>query len=212
MKNINEIKSNGHEYVDLGLPSGTLWATMNIGASKPEDYGDYFMWGETEVRKIKDINWHNYKFYYEVYPLKGEYITKYNGLDEKETLDLCDDAARQNWGGYWRMPTYRQFIELYDNTIKSHCTVNDVNCLKFEGKNSEHILIPFAGFARLGITVNVNDRLYLWSSSRCFGEKSLVYELYAQDDKKHIFLTHNLRHNALPVRPVLFKENHLSLK
>ena len=106
---------DGHDYVDLGLPSGTLWATCNVGATKPEDSGNLYAWGETTTKVYYD--WSTYKY------ANGDYkkLTKYchdyhfgnNGFtDSKTTLDLSDDAAYVNWGGKWRMPTYDQQKEL----------------------------------------------------------------------------------------------------
>ena len=115
---------NGHAYVDLGLPSGTLWATTNVGASSPADYGDYFAWGETDGGKyLSQIGYNdmlkNYKW--GVFTEgKGISLTKYNNdsnkgtVDNKTTLDLSDDAARANWGGSWRMPTISEWNELLD--------------------------------------------------------------------------------------------------
>ena len=101
---------NGHEYVDLGLPSGTKWATCNVGASKPQDYGNYYAWGETSTKET--YKWSTYK--YGTYDDDGDYskLTKYNTSDSKTTLDLSDDAAHVNWGGKWRMPTFEQLSEL----------------------------------------------------------------------------------------------------
>ena len=98
----NDGAENGHSYVDLGLPSGTKWATCNIGATKPEEFGDYYAWGETTTKDYYGIN--NYKW-------RGrKSIDGYTYA--KTTLDLSDDAAAANWGGKWRMPTDRQYSEL----------------------------------------------------------------------------------------------------
>ncbi len=105
---------NGHDYVDLGLTSGTKWATANVGASKPQDYGNYYAWGEVTTKEV--YNWETYK-----YGSDYNKLTKYcsdsefgnNGFtDSKTTLDLSDDAAYVNWGGKWRMPTKAQQDEL----------------------------------------------------------------------------------------------------
>ena len=105
---------NGHDYVDLGLTSGTRWATANVGASKPQDYGNYYAWGETTTKEV--YNWETYK-----YGSDYNQLTKYcnssscgkDGFtDTKTTLDLSDDAAAANWGGKWRMPTREQQDEL----------------------------------------------------------------------------------------------------
>ena len=112
------------EYVDLGLPSGVKWATFNVGATKPEEYGDYFAWGETEPKELYD--WSTYKW------CDGSYntLTKYNidsdygDVDNKKVLDVEDDVAYVNWGGNWRMPSVDEWNELL-----SHCS------LKWEERN-----------------------------------------------------------------------------
>ena len=135
-----------HAYVDLGLPSGLLWATCNVGADSPEDYGDYFAWGETETKS--EYCWSTYKW------CNGSEttLTKYNNdsnygtVDNKTVLDLEDDAARANWGGDWRMPTYDEMRELYDNCTWEWTTQNGVNGSKFTGSNGSSIFLPAAGF------------------------------------------------------------------
>ncbi len=106
---------NGHEWVDLGLPTGTKWATCNIGATKPEEIGDHFAWGE--VKPTEGYSFLNYKYM----PHETLKLTKYNTdrskgengfVDYKTTLDLEDDAAYVNWGGKWMMPTMVQQMEL----------------------------------------------------------------------------------------------------
>ena len=117
---------DNHEYVDLGLPSGTLWATCNIGASAPEEYGDYFAWGETEPKDNYDYNtykWYNrghrhftkYHKDYAYYDDSGNYFSV--PADGNTVLDPEDDAAYVNWSPFWRMPTSDQQKELVE-----HCT------------------------------------------------------------------------------------------
>lgn len=142
-------KIYGHEYVDLGLPSGTLWATCNVGATKPEECGDYFAWGETEPKY--DYSWENYKW------CAGDekMLTKYcyesscgnNGFtDNKTELDLEDDAAYVNWGSQWRMPSYDQIKELIDNCTWTWTQLNGVNGYKVTSKkNGNSIFFPAAG-------------------------------------------------------------------
>ena len=116
----------GHDYIDLGLPSGTLWATYNVGATKPTEYGDYFAWGETEPKDVYD--WNTYKYakasftdnFLEKWQLDS--LTKYNsGKEYPSTIDNLtsllpeDDAATANWGEKWRMPTKEEQEELYKN-------------------------------------------------------------------------------------------------
>ena len=142
--------ANGYEYVDLGLPSGTKWATCNVGATKPEEYGNYFAWGETEPKTT--YNWGTYKW------CNGSKstITKYNAnirygtvVDGKTQLELADDAARANWGGAWRMP-YAEWQEL-----RTNCTwtwTDDYNGTGVAGQivtsntNGNSIFLPAAGY------------------------------------------------------------------
>jgi hypothetical protein len=160
---------NGHDYVDLGLPSGLLWATCNIGAKHPEDYGYYFAWGETEPKDV--YNWHTYKYAY----LDTDttfVLTKYcdfpeNGkdgfVDNKYVLDPEDDAAQVIWGGGWRMPTIYEIQELMDN-----CSIGGFVDIAGEGEyiygdgtqvydpfgdGDEYMFLPFAGY-------KINDVLY----------------------------------------------------
>ena len=137
-----------HEYVDLGLPSGTLWATCNVGANSPEDYGDYFAWGETAPKEM--YNWNTYKW------CEGSFntLTKYckesdNGYkgftDGKSELDLEDDAAYVNWGTLWRMPTIEQQKELVNNCDWTWTTHNGVDGRLVTGPNGNTLFLPAAG-------------------------------------------------------------------
>ena len=156
---------NGHEYVDLGLPSGTKWATCNVGASKPEEYGNYYAWGETTT---KSSSYDNYKWSND-----GWYtFTKYNTssssgtVDNKTVLELADDAARANWGGAWRMPTDAEWTELRENCTWTWITKNGVNGYEVKSKiNGNSCFLPAAG-CRYGDDLNGAgyDGLY-WSSS-----------------------------------------------
>ena len=143
---------NGHDYIDLGLPSGTLWATCNVGATKPGDYGDYFAWGETHTKAVYD--WSTYQ-----YCMSSQYgitntLTKYcnmsdfgyNGFTDTLTILLPeDDAATASWGNGWRMPTKEEWQELLDNTINTWTTHGRL----FIGPNGNTLFLPAAG-ARMG--------------------------------------------------------------
>jgi len=163
-----QMDTNGHAYVDLGLPSGLLWATMNVGAAKPEDYGDYFAWGETTTKST--YSWSTYKW------CKGSYydtLTKYNTsssygtVDNKTVLDLSDDAARANWGGSWRMPTHAEWTELRGNCTWTWTTQNGVNGRKVTSKsNGNSIFLPAAGYHRNDTSLlNAGTDGRYWSSS-----------------------------------------------
>ena len=137
---------NGHEWVDLGLPSGTKWATMNVGASSPSDYGSYFAWGETSSKS--NYTWENLK-----YRISGDsydnvkfskYVTdsKYGNVDDKCELDLSDDAAYVNWGRGWRIPSKAQRDELFEKCKKTWTTMDEVSGIKIVGPNGNILFLP----------------------------------------------------------------------
>ena len=139
---------NNHDYVDLGLPSGTLWATCNVGASSPEEYGDYFAWGETLPKD--GYYWSNYLYCNGSYSTLTKYcndaVYGYNGFaDNLTTLLSEDDAATANWGEGWRMPTHEEFEELYNNTTCTFATQNGVFGSLFTASNGNSIFLPAAG-------------------------------------------------------------------
>ena len=106
---------NGHEYVDLGLTSGTKWATMNVGAKTPQDYGNYYAWGETTTKSTYRESTYKFGSIAELTKYCNDSDRGKDGYtDSKTTLDLEDDAAYVNWGGKWRMPTEAQCEELSD--------------------------------------------------------------------------------------------------
>ncbi|MBQ2024847.1 MAG: InlB B-repeat-containing protein, partial [Paludibacteraceae bacterium] len=145
--------ANGHEYVDLGLPSGTLWATMNVGATSAVDYGYYFCWGETTPRTT-EYEVSDYKLYEgESFDLNDsdisifvEGIKKYSKKDKKTVLEYEDDAARANWGGDWRMPTLKELEELVMNCIIDNIQKNGKEYYRFTSiKNNQSIILPMSG-------------------------------------------------------------------
>ncbi len=133
------------EYVDLGLPSGTLWATKNIGANKPEDYGDYFSWGETEPKTVYD--WSTYKWCNGTRTTLTKYCTdsSYGTVDNKTELDIEDDVAYIKWGPSWRIPSNEQMKELTDNCTWQWTTRNSVNGYLVTGPNGNKLFLPAAG-------------------------------------------------------------------
>ena len=142
------VTSTPKPYVDLGLPSGLLWATYNVGATTPEGYGDYFAWGETETKDIYGIS--NYKYCNGDYAQLTKYCNNsdygYNGFtDNLIALEPSDDAATANWGSCWRMPTKAEFEELFNNTTKTWTTQNGVNGMLFTAANGESLFLPAAG-------------------------------------------------------------------
>ena len=156
-----------HEYVDLGLPSGTLWATTNVGAENPEDYGDYFAWGETTPKE--NYSWSNYQWCNGTYNTLTKYCTKsnygYNGfVDNKTELDSEDDAATANWGPEWCMPSYAQIQELLDNCTTQLTTRNGVNgYLVTSNLNGASFFVPAAGKWLSGGLDVAGSYGYFWS-------------------------------------------------
>lgn len=150
---------NGHEYVDLGLPSGLLWSTLNVGAKKITDYGNYFAWGETAPKE--SYTWDTYKYCQG----SNKTLTKYNctstygSVDNKTTLEPMDDAASKNFGGDWRMPTNAEMEELFSAANVTWEWITIDNVYGYQGKsvrNGATIFLPAAG-SMDGTSVN-------WSS------------------------------------------------
>lgn len=196
---------NGHGYVDLGLPSGTLWAICNIGSDTPEGYGNYFAWGETMPKA--NYSWSTYKY------CNGNEssITKYCSTDELTTLLPEDDAATANWGSAWRMPTHDEWVELYQNTTVTWTTQNGVNGRLFTSSNGCSLFLPAAGRRRDNGAINVGNGGGYWSNRlavfhydvydlcyRCahyFSFNSIRYNM-------DYFSDHHGRCDGRPVRPV----------
>ena len=191
--------------VDLGLPSGLLWATCNVGADNPEDYGDYFAWGETQPKDT--YNWETYQYSNGGFFIEeGEfepYLTKYctnascgyNGFtDNLTTLLPEDDAATANWGPSWRMPTKEEWQELLGNTTVTWIQQNGVNGRLFTAANGNSLFLPAANYAgSIG---------FYWSSSLNTGfSNSNAWRLYF--DSGHTSVTRNPRAIGFSVRPVL---------
>lgn len=143
----------GFYYVDLGLPSGNLWATMNIGAESPEQIGQYFAWGETtgyyyeEVGNGRDFSWSEYK-----YGTSIDSLTKYNSEDGLTELELEDDAAYANTNGRFRIPSESEWNELFNNTTHEFITLNNVDGIKFISNSDpdKFMFIPFTSTAGNG--------------------------------------------------------------
>ncbi len=161
--------SGEHEYVDLGLPSGTLWATCNVGANAPEEYGDYFAWGETQTKST-----YNFSTYQYCRNGNQDQLTKYcdsvsygyNGFtDNLTTLLPEDDAATANWGSGWRMPTETEWEELLQNTTHTWTTQNGVNGYLFTASNGNSLFLPAAGFRWNDELISAGSWGKYWSSS-----------------------------------------------
>jgi hypothetical protein len=132
------------ETVDLGLPSGTLWLSCNVGASAPEDYGNFYAWGELETKSDSQFTEENYRFYNGA---SGDY-TKYNDNDGITTLELADDVANAVMGGDWHIPSINQVDELLNYTTSAATSVNGVSGIRLTSTvNGNSLFFPFAGVA-----------------------------------------------------------------
>ena len=159
---------DNHTWVDLGLPSGTLWATCNVGATVPEEYGDYFAWGETQPKDY--YGWDAYQYCMGSYTTMTKYCTNssygYNGFtDNLTTLLSVDDAATANWGTDWRMPTNEEFQELLYNTTVTWTQQNGVNGRLLTASNGNSLFLPAAGYRWDGELYYAGDWGDYWSSS-----------------------------------------------
>lgn len=196
-----------YEFVDLGLPSGLKWATTNVGASKPEDFGLYFAWGETEgysgITDTKKFNWGDYK----LCGGSSSTLTKYNNnssygtVDNLTVLEQVDDAAYQS-DNTCRMPTKTDLEELTANTTSTWETLNGVDGRRFTSKtNGNSIFVPAAGFCHGSSVDNVGSIGYLWSSS--LNESSPRYGWVLGFDSDYVGVNGSFyRYYGLTVRAV----------
>lgn len=189
---------NGHKFVDLGLPSGLLWAETNVGASSSSDDGDYFAWGETASKSYYE--WDSYKWV-------SDYnnLSKYNSSDGKTTLDSEDDAATVNWGAPCRMPDSSEFQELYNKCDWSwQSSYEDGSGYLVTGPNGNTIFFPASGD-------RYNDTLYDHGSRGYYRSRSLDSDNYTY--ARHLYFrsdyvnptTNSYRWYGLTVRPVAEK-------
>lgn len=156
----------GHEYVDLGLPSGIKWAKCNIDAESPEDAGNYYSWGETEPKDEYDEKW--YKFYD-----ANKKLLKYNSdekqgvVDNKRVLEPEDDVAHVKWGNGWRVPSPDDWEELRRNSRRSATTLNGIKVGKVTGPNGNSIYLPLAGYIPY-------DKIWFYGKSGTFWLNELI--------------------------------------
>ena len=199
-----------HEYVDLGLPSGTLWATCNIGAASPEDYGDYFAWGETtgytsDTSDGHSFDWGTYKYCNGSSSTLTKYCTSSSRgtVDNKTELELSDDAAYVNRGKNWRMPSDDQFTELINSsyTTTTWTTVNGVYGRKITSKSKGNsIFLPAAGYRNGTSLVDAGSSGNYWSRSLFTSYPYGACGLYF--DSSDIYTNYNGRCLGQSVRPV----------
>lgn len=210
----DDIVIDNHEYVDLGLPSGTLWATTNIGANNPQEYGNYFSWGETEGyyegKTTFDYNtyiWCNGAYYkltkYCSYRSYGD-----NGYtDTLRELELADDAAFICWGSRWRIPSMDQWIELFsvNHTSTQWTTYNNTNGLMITSNiNGKTLFLPAAG-SRSNNTISYGGAGGgYWSRTLYADSPSSAWGVYFYVGGSGV--NNYSRYIGYSIRPVLLKE------
>lgn len=206
-----------HPYVDLGLPSGTLWATTNVGANNPEDAGDYFAWAETSPKT--SYTWANYyymnsgytnwsgcsKYTFDDGQKSGSWYS-YNGNfvgDNKRVLESMDDVATEKWGSEWKIPTPGQFEELFNQTncTWTWTTSKGVNGYSVTSKvNGNSIFLPATGWYKGSSVENKGANGYFWSSSLSSSYSDCASYLFFYSGYQNV--SYGDRANGLPVRPV----------
>lgn len=187
--------------VDLGLPSGVKWASINLGASKPEEYGDYYAWGETTTKEVYDNS--TYKWF----DSDGN-LTKYNSdplwgtVDNKTELELEDDAAHVYLGNNWRTPTWKEWRELYSNCDWAWVTINGVNGFRVTSKANENsIFLPAAGWKYVNMAYNGGSSGYYSSSTLVDSNQSMIVVL-SFSQRSIDYNSHSFRRNGLSIRAV----------
>lgn len=218
---------SGHDYVDLGLTSGTMWATTNIGAKEPQSNGDFFAWGETSPKG--SYSWSSYEFGYGLrrltkYCSKADFGEK-EYVDTKNVLDEEDDAAHVNWGGKWIMPTHEQQKELIKQCYwvwtsnynkskvagyvvfkakspedKGVCTLKGEVHLSSYSLSDAHIFLPATGTYLNSFHLVVGKYGEFWSSSLNTSSPSFSWTL--SFESSYVVDRDNGRYWGMPVRPV----------
>lgn len=199
---------NGHEYVDLGL--SVNWATCNVGADKPEGYGIYLAWGETEPKTV--YAWANYRFrisgdnFFENIKLSKYNMNSYSGVvDSLTTLEMIDDAAHIRWGDSWRMPTIDEFRELMSSCTWTWTTINGVNGYK--------VTSNMPGYTDRSIFLPAVDWGIYWSSSLRPSSPGMPNSPYIISfNSNGISFGASTQQNGYPIRPVYPNENYESVK
>ncbi len=189
---------NGHKCVDLGLPSGTLWAACNVGAKNPEECGNYFAWGELRQKALYD--WMMYVHCN--YSSRGQIdLLRYNKRDKQRQMNLSHDAAHTILGGNWRIPTSEEVKELlqYCNWILT--SRNGVMGYRIIGRNREEIFLPFAGYMTNQTVNNIKTDGYYWTST--ISETHLYYAECIHFNFSRPYQGSQQRYMGLPIRAVL---------
>ncbi len=175
---------NGYEYVDLGLPSGLKWATCNIGASAPNESGDYFAWGEINPKaEFTEANCTSY------------------GLNMEDIAgDPQYDAARANWGATWKVPSKKDFEELMNECTWEWMVINGKGCKKVTGSNGNYIILPITGY-KYGTSSYMDDFGYYWTSTPISTYEQFSYDFFF-DQEYNLSMGFDERCYGQAIRPV----------
>ena len=197
--NDGEARHKGHTFVDLGL--SVKWATCNVGASSPENYGDYYAWGETETKST--YNWSTYKLCNGNSSTLTKYCTDndYGTVDNKKVLESSDDIAHVKWGGNWRLPTDTELTELREKCTWTWTTQNGTMGYKVTSKsNGNCIFLPASGWRYDSSLLYVETDGGYWSSSLYGSSSDDAWSVYFNSSGVYWSYTH--RFDGLSVRPV----------
>ena len=188
------------------------WATSNLSSSglcaQPEDYGDYYAWGEVESKE--EYSWTNYKFrtsgdHYDNIKF-SKYNTKdsYGDVDNKTVLDPEDDAAHVILGGKWRMPTIEEWTELISQCKWTQTTQNGVNGRLVTASNGNSIFLPNGGYREFNGLWSAGILGMYWSPSISINSDSPVWGInYLDGYDKEARLSSEWRYRGLSIRPVV---------
>lgn len=180
---------NGHEWVDLGLPSRLKWATCNVGAYSPSEYGSYYAWGETTTKSVYIGK--NCRTY-------DKYLSNISGNSQY-------DAARANWGGSWRLPTKAEMEELINKCFWSFTIKNGHNGYDVKGPNGNSIFLPAAGWRYESSAALVGESWHYWTSTPRENHNSYAYSLYRPSHTYKVELwSSSFRYYGYSVRPVSY--------
>ena len=187
---------NGHDWVNLGLSSGLKWATCNVGANNPEDYGNYYAWGETEPAPGNNYSESNC----EAYGLSISELQSQGIIDGDHNLTPSHDAATANWGGTWRLPTKAEMEELKNNCTWEWTVQGGKNGYKVTGPNGNNIFLPAAGYRDGSSLYYAGEYGYYWSSTPNDSDGSHAWGLYFDGGGQDVGDCY--RYDGQSVRPV----------
>ena len=184
--------ASSFSYIDLGLPSGLLWAKCNLGATSPEEYGGFYAWGETGEKVA--YSWDTYIYF------KDSAIVKYNSSDGSDVLEPIDDAASAILGASWRIPTKAEFDELLNNCTATFTTSNGVSGYQFTGPNGNSIFMPMAGGRDGDGLLSGGESGFYWLSSLYSDDTDYAWGFLI--DSESVYATSYYRMYGQTIRPV----------